>query len=759
MIHVDRDRIQPPEILSPASEAKLKEFHAAQDLLGRPDWRKSQQRFEFKIYRHPSIRQTLTVLFNSKCAYCEAKVGISSPVDVEFFRPKDGVVESPEHPGYWWLAMAWENMLLSCIDCNRVRTHEGVRTGKANRFPLIDEKKRAFAPGEEHGEEPVLLDPCGDYPEQHLVFDETGRVVSDTDRGNTTIAVLGLNRPGLVEARRLAATMVAHNFRLLDKLSNENDRREQLELIKRMTEPEEEFAALKRQLVASFLDKIKQKSVVEKSALSEAVSKSGAVTTEVSEERHQRAKAKHLAFEVEQSSYTLDDEQGREKYRGQRRMIERIVIKDVKAIQALDLDLTKASGRTPWLMLLGENATGKSTVLQTTALALLGARAFVDLAMTRAVRPGDFVRYNSKLGSVSVKLSGFPKPHKLVFKSDSVAFTSPTGDKTTIVFKSGEPILRGAGWGPQTLLLGYGATKLLPRGSSSEAASASGDGFCRVDNLFDPFVPLINAENWLLSLEENVFNDTALILKDLMALSDDAKLAKDDGHVVVVAHGSKVPLRQLSDGYQSVLAMTVDILEVALRLWPSLTEAEGIVLLDEVGAHLHPTWKMRIVGSLRKALPAMQFVATTHDPLCLRGLGQGEVAVMRREEDSQVTALTDLPSPGDFRIDQLLTSDFFGLNSIDDPEVEALFDEYYALLAMPSPDENQQRRLSQLREELKDRRHFGTTKRESLMYEAVDRLMAQHRKEPTIPIADLKQSAVDEVAKIWNATAKSGGGA
>jgi uncharacterized protein (TIGR02646 family) len=194
-----------------------------------------QQRFEFKVYRHPTVKETLTELFYGKCAYCEGKVGISAPVDVEFFRPKAGVVESPDHPGYWWLAMVWENMLSSCIDCNRVRTHEGVRTGKANRFPLVDEKKRAFKPGKERFEEPILRDPCNDYPEQHLVFDEMGRVVSDTPRGNVTIAVLGLNRPGLVDARRHAAVMVTQHVRLLDKFSNEDHRREQLELIKRMT--------------------------------------------------------------------------------------------------------------------------------------------------------------------------------------------------------------------------------------------------------------------------------------------------------------------------------------------------------------------------------------------------------------------------------------------------------------------------------------------------------------------------------------------
>jgi hypothetical protein len=348
-----------------------------------------------------------------------------------------------------------------------------------------------------------------------------------------------------------------------------------------------------------------------------------------------------------------------------------------------------------------------------------------------------------------VKLSGFPKPHVLVFHEHEVQFTSPTGEQSSIRFDGKTPLITGSGWEPQTLLLGYGATRLLPR-PGHEATPLEEGEFCRVDNLFDPFAPLIDAEAWLLALDRERFDNIALILRDLLPLPPDAEFVADNGLIVVVAHGARVPLRHLSDGYQSVLAMTVDILQVALRIWPNLQDAEGTVLLDEVGAHLHPTWKMRAVASLRKALPAMQFVATTHDPLCLRGLSKGEVAVMRRGEDSQVFSLTGLPSPGDFRVDQLLTSDFFGLNSTVDPDVEAIFDEYYALLALKQPDAEQSARINALREELKNRRHFGSTLREYLMYDAIDRLVAGHRAHPTVPIEDLKEEAVAEVSKIWN---------
>jgi hypothetical protein len=365
-----------------------------------------------------------------------------------------------------------------------------------------------------------------------------------------------------------------------------------------------------------------------------------------------------------------------------------------------------------------------------------------------AVHPRDFVRYRCKSGTVSVQLSGFLGPHQLTFRDDRIEFKSPTGEQATVSFRSSHPTIDGTGWEPQTILLGYGATRLLPRSSSGEV-TAPGDTYSRVDNLFDPFVPLFNAVHWLASLPPLQFDTAALVLKDLLRLGADARLLIDDGRVLVDEHGDKVPLLQLSDGYQSVVATAIDILEVMTRLWPNLQDAEGIVLLDEIGAHLHPTWKMRIVNSIRRAVPAIQFITSTHDPLCLRGLGAGEVVVMQRDDNDRIRALTGLPSPGDFRIDQLLTSDFFGLSSTVDPETEALFDEYYALLALPDPSPEQAGRIATLQEELKDRRYLGTTLRENLMYEAVDQIVARHKQTPGTAIPDLKQEAVDAVAKVW----------
>jgi uncharacterized protein (TIGR02646 family) len=747
MIRVERGRVpRPPVLDSPRVE---KERQSAVEFYR--DGRPGQERFNFTSYKATEIRLALTELFYGKCAYCEVKIVASSIPDIELFRPKAGVTESPGHPGYWWLVSDWDNMLISCPNCNRVRTEAGERTGKGNRFPLADERQRAFGPGEEEKELPLLLDPCRDFPEEHLVFDETGRVVSDTEQGQTTISVLGLNRTGLVEARRQAAVYVKGIVAAIDaSLARPLDQGRgvvldgEIDQLMAVIGPDQEFAGLKRQLARPTIDRLTRKGHVDSSPQS--------ATPTISKSRKATAKASFRQHQVDQSSFSLADQKGRETYRSERRLIQRVVIHNVKAIRDLELDLTDPGiGQTPWLMLLGENGTGKSTVLQTIALTLVGAAGMARLVESGAVRPADYVRYRCKSGTVSVQMTGFVGPHRLTFRPDRVEFTSPTGEVTTVAAGPGRPGVKPAGWDPQTVLLGYGATRLLPH-VTERVRSEVGDRFSRVDNLFDPFVPLIDAELWLTTREGVEFDSAALALKDLLSLEADARLEVEDGRVVVFQHGDKVPLRMLSDGYQSVVATAIDIFEVVTRLWPNLESAEGIVLLDELGAHLHPAWKMKIVGSVRKALPGVQFITSTHDPLCLRGLSAGEVVVMQRDESDRVHALTGLPSPGDFRVDQLLTSDFFGLDSTIDPETDALFDEYYALLALREPNSDQAQRLATLQGQLRDRRYMGTTMRESLMYEAVDRIVARHKVAPVRTIPDLTQEAIDEIGRIWAET-------
>ena len=123
-------------------------------------------------------------------------------------------------PGYYWPAAAWSNLLPSCIDCNRKRTKEftdgttGV-SGKANLFPVADESRRWRSHRAKNREEPLLLNPCDDDPEQHLEFLDKGLVRPALDAGGTpsrkgeaSIEVYGLTRQDLVEQREKKQTRV-----------------------------------------------------------------------------------------------------------------------------------------------------------------------------------------------------------------------------------------------------------------------------------------------------------------------------------------------------------------------------------------------------------------------------------------------------------------------------------------------------------------------------------------------------------------------
>ena len=85
----------------------------------------------------------------------------------------------------------------------------------------------------------------------------------------------------------------------------------------------------------------------------------------------------------------------------------------------------------------------------------------------------------------------------------------------------------------------------------------------------------------------------------------------------------------MSDGYRAVIAIACDLMAGAGIGLSDMVNATGIVLIDELGAHLHPRWKMQITGTLREVFPSMQFIVTTHEPLCLRGLVENEVIAVR----------------------------------------------------------------------------------------------------------------------------------
>jgi hypothetical protein len=275
-------------------------------------------------------------------------------------------------------------------------------------------------------------------------------------------------------------------------------------------------------------------------------------------------------------------------------------------------------------------------------------------------------------------------------------------------------------------------------------------GVARVDNLFNPFLPLPDPTAWLLSLPPAQLIDVTEKLKRLLALEEGTRIVADQerGEVTIRMRRTRSSLDELSDGYQSMLVLVCDVMRTVLTTWDTVEQAEGIVLIDELGAHLHPTWRMRIVGALREVLPRMQFIVSTHDPLCLRGLEDGEVIVLRRNERQRIVSLSDLPPVKGLRVDQLLTSEHFGLGSTDDPELDDLFQEYYRLRGVNRRSPKQDVELKRVEARLTALRQFGATDRERMVLQAADTYLARRREEPS-DAPPMDEVVKSELATIW----------
>lgn len=86
-----------------------------------------------------------------------------------------------------------------------------------------------------------------------------------------------------------------------------------------------------------------------------------------------------------------------------------------------------------------------------------------------------------------------------------------------------------------------------------------------------------------------------------------------------------MPVRQLSDGVRSMLALAADVAFRCFLLNPHLganaaSESPGIVLIDEIDLHLHPEWQFEVLPCLRNAFPRVQFIVSTHSPQVLASI-------------------------------------------------------------------------------------------------------------------------------------------
>ena len=184
----------------------------------------------------------------------------------------------------------------------------------------------------------------------------------------------------------------------------------------------------------------------------------------------------------------------------------------------------------------------------------------------------------------------------------------------------------------------------------------------------------------------------------------------DEGQVTFNVNGVVVPTLALSDGYRSVLALAGDLIFRLIRAFPDSENPlheTGVVLIDELDIHLHPTWQREIATLFRTQFPNLQFIVATHSPLIVAGAGSDSVTYKFELEDgkAQVHRVDNQTFQS---VEKVLTGDAFELASPFSPEAQKMLDEYDALMEKGDKCTKKERaKLDKLSRLIGEERPFG----------------------------------------------------
>lgn len=230
MIQIDRNRLD--EYSNPI-RPNQKWFENAQTATDKALQEKNNHIPQQNIYQSLEVKVSLEKLFEYKCAYCENFLE-ESGWNVEHYRPKGRVFERIDHPGYYWLTYDWNNFFPSCVPCNQKRKDLpiwddktlGETAGKADHFPVVNEENRAMKPEDDlEKEEPLLINPCEEDPENFLTYDVLGNILAskNENKAENTIKYYNLKRKRLVRKRKIIIEAAIDFVKTIEQYKKNNN--------------------------------------------------------------------------------------------------------------------------------------------------------------------------------------------------------------------------------------------------------------------------------------------------------------------------------------------------------------------------------------------------------------------------------------------------------------------------------------------------------------------------------------------------------
>jgi hypothetical protein len=326
--------------------------------------------------------------------------------------------------------------------------------------------------------------------------------------------------------------------------------------------------------------------------------------------------------------------------------VEKISITDFKNIKQLELHLMKSSSlEGNWSCIAGVNGAGKSAILQALCIVLLGEKLVAELGSTLLQR---MIRRTPTETLPGAKIEAWIRRNNDAPIRIMIPLNKDGIDERTLRNDPDYPKMRQT-WEElkSTVVVSYGAARNLTQKEEKDHGREAKQ-VQRQMTLFDPMTRLADVAVLLKPDPENVKKRRTLqrLIERILDKEELGVYAEGD-RLSFGRSGTRVDAIDLPDGFRSTVAWLADLCtawhDAAPEGFPRDTDPSritGIVLLDEIDLHLHPSMARSIVPRLRKVLPRVQFIVTTHSPLVLGSFDRNELIVLEADEEGLVTTRT-----------------------------------------------------------------------------------------------------------------------
>lgn len=358
--------------------------------------------------------------------------------------------------------------------------------------------------------------------------------------------------------------------------------------------------------------------------------------------------------------------------------IEQIDINSFRSIRRFQAKFASEEQMPGWHVVIGENGSGKTSLLRAIAIGLMDIETFRGLW----INPEHMIQVGKEIALIELEirrdkdldiLEEFIVPKELLeavisgpssfhLPEDSISFKSflefkrtekgssvrfNTTDGVRPVDENYHPTLSAIieqgfeGW----FGVGFGVERKFQGGDQFfKQFYLQNDKAARLMSLFKE-ISFSAVEPWLQKLKMREHEGHGHMFECIVKLVNNDKdpllpggvriqKVSSEGVFMVDDQGVVFDWEELSDGYRSMLSLTMELIRQMTKTYGEdkvfadiakgnmVINLPGVVLIDEIDAHLHPTWQTRIGQWFTRYFPRLQFIVTTHSPLICRACGE-----------------------------------------------------------------------------------------------------------------------------------------